>query len=405
MSFEEVIEQILSTRKDLTRERLLGMIKEKKKEAQEFFTDEAAARIVALELGVKIIQKSLQLKVPIGDLVSGLNDVTVTGRVVAIYPPRTFLRQDQTEGKFARLIITDKSGSLKVVLWNDNASLVETEKIEQGHIIKVLHGYVREGLDGKLEMHLGSRGKLQIVPSEAAKEGSPAVFTKINELKPKMRGISVLVRVVQVGDVREFRRSKDETGHMSTLLIKDETGYTSLNLWEDKAFISKGIQPGDIVLAQGAYTRERFGRLSLNVGRLGTATIDPKVSGVDKLPPYEEERTKISEIKEEGGPITISGIVASTPTIREVVTSRNEKATVVSLDLKDDTGIIGFSAWRKLAETARDLTIGTKIEIKNAYVRKGFGDQLELTSRMFTSVETSPKTERRYPTKTEELLS
>lgn len=395
MSFEEVIEQILSTRKDLTRERLLEMIKEKKKEAQEFFTDEAAARIVALELGVKIIQKPLQLKVLIGDLVSGLNDVTVTGRVVAIYSPRTFTRQDQTEGKFARLVITDKSGTLKVVLWNDKTSLVEAEKIKLGQVIKVLHGYVREGQDGKLELHLGSRGKLQIVPSDGGKEGFPAMFTKVNELKPKMHGINVLARVVKVGDVREFKRSDAEAGHVLTLLIKDETGYTRLNLWEDKAFISERIQPGAIVLAQGAYTRERFGRLSLNIGRLGTATINPKVTGVDKLPPYEEESTRISEMKEEGGPITTTGIVASTPTTRNVVTSRNEKVTVVSFDLKDDTGIIGFSAWRKLAETAKDLTVGTKIEIRNAYVTKGFGDQLELTSRMFTSIETSPEAERK----------
>jgi len=33
------------------------------------------------------------------------------------------------------------------------------------------------------------------------------------------------------------------------------------------------------------------------------------------------------------------------------------------------------------------LAVGTRIKIKNAYVRKGFADQLELTSRTFTSIE------------------
>ena len=393
MSFEEVIERILSSRQDLTREELLKMIKKKKKGAQEFFTDEAAARIVALELGVEIVRKPLQLKVPIGDLVSGLNDVTVTGRVVAIYPPHTFTRQDQTEGKFARLTITDKSGTLRVVLWNDKTSLVEADKVKLGHIVKVLHGYVREGLDGKLELHVGSRGKLQILPPDALEEALPIRFTKIGELKPNMRGIDALARVMQVGDIREFKRSKAEVGHVSTLLIKDETGYARLNLWEDKAFASEEIKPGDIVLAQGAYTRERFGKLNLNIGRLGTLILNPKITGVDKLPPYEEARTKIAEIKEEGGPVTVEGIVASTPTMREVVTSRDEKVAVVSFDLKDDTGIIVVSAWRRLAETAKDLTIGTRIMVKNAYVRKAFRDQLELTSRMFTSIKTPLKTE------------
>ena len=44
MSFEKVVQQILSARQDLTREELLEMIKKKKKGAQEFFTDKAAAR-------------------------------------------------------------------------------------------------------------------------------------------------------------------------------------------------------------------------------------------------------------------------------------------------------------------------------------------------------------------------
>ena len=73
--------------------------------------------------------------------------------------------------------------------------------------------------------------------------------------------------------------------------------------------------------------------------------------------------------------------------MRQVVTSRNEKVAVASFELRDGTGKIGVSAWRKLAEVVKDLTVGTHIRIKNAYVRKGFADQLELTSRTFTSIE------------------
>ena len=155
MSLEKIIKQILSSRPDLKRQEVLEMIEGKKEGAGEFFTDETAARIVASEVGVEIVQKPLRLEILIQDLVSGLNDATVTGRVITVYPPKTYPRRDWTEGKFARLLITDKSGTLKVVLWDDKTALVETGKFEQGQIIKVSHGYVREGLDGKLELHLG----------------------------------------------------------------------------------------------------------------------------------------------------------------------------------------------------------------------------------------------------------
>lgn len=393
MGFDELVQEILTSRQDLTREELLEMIEKKKRGAQEFFTDEAAARIVALELGVEIVHKPLKLKVLIGDLVSGLNDVTVVGRVVSVYPPQTFTRQDQTEGKFARLVITDKSGKLQVVLWDDKTNLIEVDKIKLGQTVKVLHGYAREGLDGRPELHIGSRGRLQILPPDIAEKTLPALLTKIGRLEPNMRDIDVLGRVTEVGNVREFKRSRADVGHVSTLFIKDETGYVHLNLWEDKAFSSEDLKSGDVILARGAYTRKRFGRLNLNIGRLGTLIQNPAVAGMDKLPLYEEERTKIVEIRDEDGPITVKGAVASAPTMREVVTSKDERIAVVSFDLKDDTGTIGFSAWRRLAKVAKDLTVGTGVRIRNAYVRKGFGDQLELTSRMFTCIDIMPTRE------------
>jgi len=276
MGSEKIVKQILSSRPDLTRQEVHKMIEKKKEGVGEFFTDETAARIVASELGVEIVQKPLRLEILIHDLVSGLNDVTVAGRVITFYPPQTFTRRDWTEGKFARLLIADRSGTLKVVLWDDKTDLVETGKVEQGQIIKVSHGYVREGLDGKLELHVGSRGNIQISPPEAA-----------------------------------------------------ETKYPPLTRWVKK----------------------------------------------------------VAEIKEEGGPITVEGTIATTPTVREVVTSRNEKVAVASFELRDDTGKIGVSAWRKLAEVVKGLAVGTRIKIKNAYARKGLADQLELTSRSFTSID------------------
>jgi replication factor A1 len=285
MNLEGIIEQILSSRQDLTREEVLKMIEKKKKVAREFFTDEAAARIVASELGVQIFREPLRLKVLIRDLVSGLNDVTVSGRVIMVHPPKTYTRPDLTQGRFARLLISDKSETLKLILWDDKTDMVEAKKVQPGQIIKVSHGYMREGLDGKLELHVGLRGNVQISPPDAVEDEYPPIT--------------------------QF-----------------------------------------------------------------------------------EEKLKVAQIKVEGGPVVVEGTIATTPTIREVVTSRNEKVVVASFQLRDETGEIVVSAWRKLAEVVKDLTVGTRIKIKNAYVRNGFADRLELTSRMSTSIEKLSKPEK-----------
>jgi replication factor A1 len=165
-SLEEIVNRILSSSSDLNRKQVLEMIEQKKKAAGNFLTDETAARITASELGVKIVKKSLRLKIQIQDIVLGLNDVTVTGQVVSVYPPKTFKRRDWTEGKLASLVVSDESGTLRVVLWDDKVELLEGGKIQRGQTVRILHGYVREGLDGKPELHLGDRGNLRVIKEQ-----------------------------------------------------------------------------------------------------------------------------------------------------------------------------------------------------------------------------------------------
>ena len=162
-SLEAIVNQILSSRSDLNRKTIMEIIEEKKRDAGDFLTDETAARIVASELGVKVVKKSFHLKIKIQDLVSGLNDVTVTGQLRAVYPPRTFSRRDWTEGKFANIVVSDESGSLRVVLWDNKVELVEKLKLQQDKRIRISHGYVREGRNGKPELHLGERGSIKVI--------------------------------------------------------------------------------------------------------------------------------------------------------------------------------------------------------------------------------------------------
>jgi replication factor A1 len=161
-SLEEIVNRILASRSDLNRKKIMEIIEEKKRDAGDFLTDETAARIAASELGVKIV-KSFRLKIKIQDLVSGLNDVTVTGQVRAIYPPKTFTRRDWTEGKLANIVVSDESGDLRVVLWDNKVELIEKLKLQQDQRVRISHGYVREGRNGKPELHLGDRGSIKVI--------------------------------------------------------------------------------------------------------------------------------------------------------------------------------------------------------------------------------------------------
>ena len=146
MHFEEIVNYILSHRSDLSFEKVIKAIEKKRVDSEGFLTDEAAARLVATELGLKVKCGHSLPEAHINQLVSGLSDVTVSGRVLLVSKPHTFSGPQGT-GQIARLLIADKTGSIKVVLWNDKAELVK--KIDTGQVMKVVHGYARRSRNGE----------------------------------------------------------------------------------------------------------------------------------------------------------------------------------------------------------------------------------------------------------------
>jgi len=392
VDLEQIIQQILMARRDLTREEVLKKIYEKKRSTEDYFLDEVAARLVASELGVEIpsAQETFHGEVAIKDLVSGLNDVTVVGRVIIVYPVQTFDRPDLTRGKVARLLLVDKSGTLRLVFWNDKVSLVEAGKIKHGDIIRVSHGYVREGLDGKLEIHVGQRGDVQVSPIDVAESDYPSIeqfIDKIGNLTQESKKANVLGAVRDVYPLSEFKRKDGTTGKVKKLRLNDETGEVSLVFWNEKVDELGEVEKDDRLRVMNARVKTQLdGRIELHVEN---ATQIEKLAG-QPLPPTtatSEATRKIAELEEEGGPFTVEATVATPPSVREVTTAQNEKVLVASFDLKDDTGEIGMTLWRKHAEIGKELSVGTRLRIKNAYVKRGFSNLLELVSRASTTIE------------------
>jgi replication factor A1 len=263
MHLNKIIEQILFIRQDLTRENILEMIEEKKRRADGYFTDEGAALVLASELGVKLERKSFKPHISIRDLVSGLNDVTVTGRVIIIYSPKFFINPAGKEGKLVNLLLADNSGAINLTLWNDKVELIEAEKVKPGEIIKVLHAYTRERIEGILELHLGLRGIIETLPLEDFGQEYPLrthFLQKIEKVSKNMRAseVNVFGIVVRIFPRQLFERSDGTKGELIKLLIKDDTGEIILVLWNEKVNEINSIQKGDYLYVWGAIIKESF---------------------------------------------------------------------------------------------------------------------------------------------------
>ncbi|MFQ6065264.1 MAG: OB-fold nucleic acid binding domain-containing protein [Candidatus Bathyarchaeia archaeon] len=262
MDLKDVIEHILSSKRDLTREEVLKRIEEKKAFAEGLFTDEAAARAVASDLGVEVPTKPLKPRMEIKNLISGLNDVTVTGRVLIIDPIRTFTRQDMTEGRVARLLVADRTGTLRVVLWDEKTSIVENGEIKQEQIAKFSHGYIRKGFDGKLELNIGVHGEVQISPMDLDESTYPPLsqFLKnIGEITKKDRKTNTVGIVQRISAISTFKRSDGTEGKVRRLQLRDETGRITAVFWNQKVDELGDVKSENCLQIMGAKVKEVAG--------------------------------------------------------------------------------------------------------------------------------------------------
>jgi replication factor A1 len=99
-----------------------------------------------------------------------------------------------------------------------------------------------------------------------------------------------------------------------------------------------------------------------------------------------QEFLKIADLREVSNSVNVEGEVVTKPILRDVKTFKGELVRLAAFELKDESGKIWVSAWRMHADSVKNLKVGDKIVIKNAYAKKGFGDQLELSTRNATSI-------------------
>jgi ssDNA-binding replication factor A large subunit len=114
---------------------------------------EGAAQVVSAELGINFDEEKLK----IDELVPGMRKANVVGKVINLFPVRTFERQGK-ENKVANFIIADDTSNIKVVLWDTNhIELIENGSISEGKTVEINAGSVRDN-----EIHLGSFSGLKL---------------------------------------------------------------------------------------------------------------------------------------------------------------------------------------------------------------------------------------------------
>ncbi len=383
MNTEEKVCMIVSACPGVTREQILERLERARKETGSLISDDVLLRIVAAELGCSVFDNEASTPLLLfADLLPGLRNVTVVGRVVAIFPSKDF--DGIRKGKVASVLIADRSGLLRVVLWNDMAEVTGSGVVKVGQIVRFAHGYTRQDMDGNVEMHAGENCKLQTNPQNTDEKDYPAIGTfnvRIREL-PRL-GKSVRVNVAgsvkDISAVSTFERQGSRVGKLLRFMLADATGEMQVVVWNEKVDELESIlKDCTAVQIVGAGLKERTGE-GLEIHADSRTYLEPLSS--------DETFSEIASVKQGMTAINVRGEVASKPLLRRVKTIAGATVGLALFELKDSTGAVWIAAWRKHAAIAKSLTVGKRVALKNVYTKKGFDDHLEISTRDSTSIE------------------
>ena len=101
----------------------------------------------------------------IGDLTINMWDVDIEGKVATVYDVRTFTKKDGSEGQVRNVVIADQTSKIRVTFWDDDVDKIA--KVKEGDIIRIVHGYTKEGFRGGLEFTVGRKAELVLNPKDS----------------------------------------------------------------------------------------------------------------------------------------------------------------------------------------------------------------------------------------------
>jgi replication factor A1 len=379
MTAEDIIQAILAKHPELSEQQIQETFKAEKCRSGGLLGDDTILRLIAVRYGVEVAQEKTVLSniLPSGRLFAGLNDVSVEGRLIAVFPARSFNGAEKS-GKFANLLIVDDDSILRVVLWNERADIVENGELQAGQIIRLLHGYTRDDRYGKVELHLGNKSKIEINENPQTTYPTLEKFaTKINEITNTFHNVHLAGMVKEVFGSSTFTKGDGIEGKVMRFTLMDGSGEATIVVWNDKVDeLEKLLKPKACVHLINAKVKEQEN---------GGFEVHVDSTCVVQVLPFALQMTKIADLKE-GDTVNVEGDVSNVEPIKEVTTGKGEQIKLLNFELKDETGSVRVTVWRDQAEKLSELKLCDEVSIENAYVKKGYGNRVEVSTRTSTVI-------------------
>ena len=295
-SFSDELYQIL-LKEGLEDEEIEKAIRKKNREFGGFMSQEGMLFLIAKERGINIRNPELdpevyhmteeeidydEFTIPISEVNEGMSNIVILGKVIQKFNINEFTRNDGSVGTVGSFMLQDESDAIKVVVWDEQVKILQSEYFHEGILLRIIEGYSKMGRDEKLEIHLGRRGKIMVSPEgvssnvkkrleilepsekivkkSALKNSVPLRISMQNE-----KFIRVMKGIVNMEEFKEITLKSGQESFLLKLNITDEEDFSArIIIWGDDAIkCLKMIEEGesysfyDLMVKENSYTGEK----------------------------------------------------------------------------------------------------------------------------------------------------
>jgi len=258
---EELYQKLLGT--GLSEGELEAQIKKKAKEYGGFISEQGVLFIIAKEYGLTLhspkidpeLYKELEEEVDyeeftidISEVREGMSNIVLLGKVLKIYESHTFSRKDGSSGTVGSFLIGDPSGMIKVVIWDEMATLMKNEFFQVNILVRIIGGYSKMGSKERIEVHLGKKGKILVAPEDVspqkqklfeilswnkeAEESKPKSSShKIKELIDEYNFLRKVQGIVRIEEFKEITKKDGEKTFLLRFFLEDDTMTVRVIVW------------------------------------------------------------------------------------------------------------------------------------------------------------------------------
>ena len=208
--FEEIIENILKQKPELTRENLEELIDQKtQKIGAGYLTNQGALFLIASDLGISLTQ-STKLEVGLKDLYVGAKEISLEGRVLNISPTKEFSRKDGSSFLLRTITVYDNDSTASVKLWDDKANLPGIENLKPGDLVKIIKAYVKSDLNGSPTINIGSGSDIEPTNQESKIRSIDTLAVDSSEIKQDQNNLVVSGKIDGSVSTLEFTNKRGD---------------------------------------------------------------------------------------------------------------------------------------------------------------------------------------------------